>query len=239
MFFTDSGIAVPSVTREQMIEIDRLAIEETGPNLFQMMENAGRNLAEFCLDYLGKKWLSKNIFVLAGKGNNGGGSICAARHLINHGGKIKLILSDPNNLNETANYQRRVYSNSGGEFSNFEKTLKVEPDLIIDALIGYNLKDEPTGNIKEMIDWANSFNTKIISLDIPSGINSNNGETPGVFIKADITITLALPKAGLGKGNAGKVYLADIGIPKITFEKAGINYIQPFNNNYIVPLTIL
>lgn len=236
MFQTKSGIAVTSVTREQMIEIDRLALENTGPNLFQMMENAGRNLAEFCINYLGKDWQEKEIIVMAGKGNNGGGGICAARHLINHSGKVKLIIANSSNINPTVSYQKMIYNNAGGNILSFDSKLNEKPHLIIDALIGYNLKKEPVGQVKEIINWANSSRNKIISLDIPSGIDANTGLARGIFIEADATITLALPKVGLQKMKFGKIYLADIGIPKATFEMVGLSYTSPYNNKYVVQL---
>ena len=71
-YFTDTGIEVPAVTTEQMIEVDRVAIEDTGPNLLQMMENAGRNLAQQAIASLGETWRGAHIVVLAGNGGNGG-----------------------------------------------------------------------------------------------------------------------------------------------------------------------
>ena len=147
-----------------------------------------------------------------------------------------LILSDINKLNDTALYQKMIYTNAGGESIVFDKSKNFNPDLIIDALIGYNLKGATAGAIKEMITWANSFKVKIISLDIPSGLDANTGMPHGEYIKADSTITLALPKIGLQNGNSGNIYLADIGIPKITFEKIGIKYDSPFGKSYIVPV---
>jgi YjeF-related protein N-terminus len=82
-FGTDTGKEVPAVTAAQMREVDRIAIEETGPNLFQMMENAGSNLAAQALEALGVRWREALVVVLAGPGGNGGGGICAARHLAN------------------------------------------------------------------------------------------------------------------------------------------------------------
>ena len=70
---------MPSVTTEQMIEVDHVAMKETEPNLFKMMENAGRNLALQAIDCLGTGWQKANIIVLAGSGGNGGGGICAAK----------------------------------------------------------------------------------------------------------------------------------------------------------------
>src|SRR5260370_12249145 len=80
-FITDKGVAVPTVTAAQMREVDRIAVEETGPNLFQMMENAGRNLAELAIELAGVR---ARVLVLAGPRRNGGGGICAARPLPPH-----------------------------------------------------------------------------------------------------------------------------------------------------------
>jgi len=77
--FTASGMEVPAVTAEQMREVDRIAMQETGPNLFQMMENAGRNLAALSMELLGNGWQQASYLVLAGSGGNGGGGICAGR----------------------------------------------------------------------------------------------------------------------------------------------------------------
>jgi NAD(P)H-hydrate epimerase len=70
-FQTDDGIGVPAVTAEQMREIDRIAMEETGPNLYQMMENTGRNLGTVALDIIGEGARHSRIIVLAGTGGNG------------------------------------------------------------------------------------------------------------------------------------------------------------------------
>ncbi len=82
-WITDTGVKVPAVTEAQMREIDHIAVEETGPNLFQMMENAGRNLALAAIGMLGDAWQDARVLVMAGSGGNGGGGICAARHLAN------------------------------------------------------------------------------------------------------------------------------------------------------------
>lgn len=79
-FITDSGIVVPAISTAQMREVDRIAIEETGPNLFQMMENAGRNLALSAMEMLGNRGRDASVVVLAGTGENGGGGY--AQHVI-------------------------------------------------------------------------------------------------------------------------------------------------------------
>jgi NAD(P)H-hydrate repair Nnr-like enzyme with NAD(P)H-hydrate epimerase domain len=85
MFSSEHGQTVPAITADQVREVDRVAIEETGPNLYQMMENAGRLLPLAVIDVLGSEGASTPITVLAGTGGNGGGGICAARHLANRG----------------------------------------------------------------------------------------------------------------------------------------------------------
>src|SRR6516165_4151568 len=97
-FVTPNGVEVPAVDAVQMRDVDRIAVEETGPNLFQMMENAGRNLAQLAIDVLADRWQDAKILVLSGSGGNGGGGICAARHLANHNARVTLCLADPSKL---------------------------------------------------------------------------------------------------------------------------------------------
>lgn len=242
-FFTDDGLEVPSVTTEQMIEVDRVAIEETGPNLFQMMENAGRMLAMQVIECLGEDWQQGKIVVLAGGGGNGGGGICAARHLANHGANVRLCLSSPDHLKEVTAWQRHVFQSTDGEEIKLSALLTTdEPvDLIVDALIGYSLRDAPRGKALDLIKWANATNAPILSLDTPSGVDSTTGETPGDYIHAQWTMTLALPKTGLLPGKTGKLVLADIGIPKGTYawETLQLNYRAPFGGCDRIPLTVM
>ena len=236
-FYTEAGIEVPSVTKEQMREIDRIAIEETGPNLFQMMENAGRNLAILAIKLLGRDWQKVEIMVLAGNGGNGGG-ICAARHLANHDAKVKLCLSTAAKLADVAAFQRKIFDNTNGQEVGFEDLEKEQPGLIIDALIGYGLQNAPRGSSKELIEWSTNSGAPILSLDVPSGVNATTGESPGVFVKPNWTMTLALPKTGLKPGVVGELSLADIGIPVEVYKKMNLEYQSPFRNDYVIPLKV-
>lgn len=237
-FKTENGIEVPAVTTEQMIEIDRIAMEETGPNLFQMMENAGRNLAELTIETLGKKWKSQKIIVLAGTGGNGGGGICAARHLANHGADVKVCVTEPNKLKEVTAYQLHILKSTNAKIISIYELQNENPDLIIDAIIGYSLTGEPKGKSLELIKWASQQLGIKISLDVPSGVNSTTGEAAIHHIKPDITLTLALPKTGLRPEITGELYLADIGIPFKVYEKLSLNYQSPFGDNYFVKLLV-
>jgi NAD(P)H-hydrate epimerase len=78
---------------EQMREVDRLMIEDYHISLLQMMENAGRNLADLAQFLLDGMVFGKTILVLCGQGNNGGGGMVAARHLHNRGARVKVYLA--------------------------------------------------------------------------------------------------------------------------------------------------
>lgn len=236
-FKTSDGITIPAVTKEQMIEVDRIAVEETGPNLFQMMENAGRNLALAVMKYCKENSLGKRVLIFAGTGGNGGGGICAARHLLNHNFQPNVILSNVEKMQEVPAYQLDIYRKAGGKIISFEKAKNVNPGLIVDALIGYSLNSAPRGKVLEMIIYINKTNIPAISLDIPTGVLATTGENPGEFVKPLTTLTLALPKTGLLPGKCGKISLADIGIPAVVFERAGINYTSPFSKDYNIPIT--
>jgi len=219
IFLTDGGMAVPSVTVDQMREIDRVAIERQTPNLYQMMENAGRTLAGLVTTRLGRGWTDTPISVLAGPGGNGGGGTAAARHLANRGGHVTLIMSRRPQPDTILQQQLDVYTETGGRVS---ESLTDEPGLIIDALLGYGLDDVPHGAIGDMIAAINEADVPVVSLDVPSGVDADTGRAPGGAVVADTTLTLALPKAGLGAARSGEIWLADLGIPVGVFKRVGV-----------------
>ncbi len=237
-YLTDGGMEVPAVTAAGMREIDRIAVEETGPNLFQMMENAGRNLALQAIEFLGADWRERRILVLAGAGGNGGGGICAARHLANRGAAVTLLLAGPLPVGGAPAFQHHVYRNTSGREIAADALHRERPDLLIDALIGYGLTAAPRGMAADLITWANGSGAPILSLDVPSGVDATTGEAPGAAIRPAWTMTLALPKTGLRSENAGHLVLADIGIPIGAFRRAGLVGISPFGDRYRIPLAI-
>lgn len=235
-FFTTNGLEIPAVTAADMREIDRLAVEETGPNLFQMMENAGRNLALLAIELLGHEWQRAGFLILAGGGGNGGGGICAARHLANRDLNVRLCLSEPGHMSEVAQWQRRIFQFAGGSEITPAELPGQQPHIILDALIGYGLKSTPSTQVTQMIEWANNKGVPILSLDIPSGLDATTGGSPGAAIRPRWTVTLALPKTGLLPGVTGTLYLADIGIPRKTYERMKLDYHSPFEDHYCVRL---
>ncbi len=233
-FVADNGVEIPAVTADQMREVDRIAIEETGPNLFQMMENAGRSLASLSAQLLGQGCRDARVVVLAGPGGNGGGGICAGRHLANHGIDVTLCLSDPERLAPVPAYQRKVFVSTRGREVRLKQLRDSRPDLILDALIGYGLRGAPRGAGADLIRWANQTGAPILAFDVPSGIDATTGEAPGEVIAPRWTMTLALPKTGLFRDRSGELYLADIGIPEAVYRRLELPYRTPFDHRYQV-----
>lgn len=236
-FRTPAGLLVPAITTAQMREVDRVAVQEVGPNLFQMMENAGRNLASLCIELLGDGWDTAPIVVVAGTGGNGGGGICAARHLANHGGDVTVVVSDPPALGEVPASQLELYRATGGRLDEVRQLGASEAELVVDAVLGYSLGGVPHGVAAELIRWMSRHPAPVVSLDVPSGVDSTTGAAPGEFVHATTTMTLALPKTGLDADAVGRLWLADIGIPREVYRRVGIH--PPaglFTSGYRVPL---
>jgi NAD(P)H-hydrate epimerase len=208
-----------------MVEVDRLMIEEYGIMLIQMMENAGRNLAEMSWRKLNRKLSGRTIAVLCGAGNNGGGGMVAARHLHNRGAEVQVkFVGELARLGNTPAHQWRVIQ-AIGLAANADPDL-AQADLIVDALIGYGLTGDPRGLAAEWIERANTANRPILSLDTPSGLDTTTGLPGHPCIRASATLTLALPKIGLLAPSArplvGDLYLADIGVPPELYRRIGV-----------------
>lgn len=202
-----------------MEELDNLACKKYGVDLIDMMEEAGRYLAELVVSLK-----PENIVIFFGGGANAGGGLVAARHLLNHNVSIQIVSATEDINKETSYELDRLRMLGIPLVTNFTVNRKT---VIIDSLIGYGLKENPTGSIADFISKINESKkkgAKIVSLDIPSGINSTTGELYEPHVVADYTVTLSLPKAGLKKAKktVGKVYLANVGIPFEVYTELGI-----------------
>ena len=234
---------IPSITSEQMAEIDRIMIEEYGIELIQMMENAGRNLAELARKILSGKVLERRIAVLCGGGNNGGGGMVAARHLHNWGASVWVHLtSDAARLKEIPAHQWKILRRMNIVEANDPTEVPKQIDLILDAIIGYGLEGDPRGEAAKWITWANQQETPILALDTPSGLDTTTGKPGLPVIQASRTLTLGLPKSGLihpeAKPYVGKLYLADISIPTEVYQRVGIGIGSVFQKETIVELSL-
>lgn len=222
-FRTTTGLLIPAITTEQMREVDRVAINEVGPNLYQMMENAGRSLATLCAEALGDAWTQAPVVVLAGTGGNGGGGMCAARHLANRGGDVTVVVSDLSRLGGVPAEQLALYRAAGGRLADVSELARLEGAVVVDAVLGYSLRGAPVGVAADLIRWTSGQAAPVISLDIPSGVDATTGEAPGVHVGATTTMTLALPKTGLLSVAVGELWLADIGIPREVYRRVGVS----------------
>lgn len=235
-FVTEAGVRVPAITTDQMREVDRIATSETGPNLFQMMENAGRSLAEVAMWSLDSTSIHGPVVVLAGTGGNGGGGICAARHLANRGLDVIVVLTDQARMGEVPLAQLDVYRSTTGDLSDIAGLDDAVPSLIIDALIGYSIEGPPRGRALELIEWSLLKKAPVLSLDVPSGIDATSGRAAGASVKATRTLTLALPKTGLGL-ITGDLLLADLGIPLGVYARLGISVpTELFSSSFVVAI---
>ena len=231
--------SLPALTTAQMAEVDRLMIETYSILLIQMMENAGRDLAEQARRMLDGRLTDRRIVVLCGAGNNGGGGMVAARHLHNRGAVVRAkLVADPARLTDVPAHQWRIL-NVIGLAMETDPDL-AQPDLIIDALIGYGLSGNPRGVMAEWIERANASGRSILALDTPSGLDTTTGQPGSPCIRATATLTLALPKTGLFTPQArpyvGDLYLADIGVPPELYRQLGIEIESLFTDDFIIPI---
>lgn len=219
---------VPALTADQMREVDRVMVEELRIDLVQMMENAGRDLAALAL----ARFDPGSVTVLAGSGGNGGGGLVAARHLHNRGAEVRAVLVRPaGELGSVPAHQLDI-------LERMEIPIDAAPsrsDLIVDAMIGYSLRGDPSGRAAELIEWANRSAVPVLALDTPSGLDVTTGRAGRPCVEATATMTLALPKIGLvGAAEVGELYLADISVPTSVYEGMGIAAPQLFAKSQII-----
>ncbi len=208
--------SVPTVTADQMAEVDRLATGPYGIDLLQMMELAGRALARTVQTTMAP---GQRVTVAAGGGGNGGGAMVAARRLAGLGFYVEVVLDrELGRLTGAAAHQAAALEAIG-----VRPGTALPADAgsgIVDGLIGYGLTDAPTGRASEIIEWIENAGVRVVALDVPSGIDATSGEARGASVHADITVTLALPKSGLIDNNAtGRLFVADIAIPPVLWRQ--------------------
>lgn len=213
---------LPWLTKEQMVEVDRVMVEDLQIDLVRMMENAGRSLAHLARTrFLEGDPTARRVVVLAGTGGNGGGALVAARRLHGWGAVVRVFTTKPAGGFEGVPARQRNILERLGLLVGSPAELEAEPpaDLVLDGVIGYSLKGSPRGAAAQLIRWANEQPAPVLSLDVPSGLDATSGRIvePSLTIRAQATMTLALPKEGLRAAGAGthtgELYLADIGVP--------------------------
>jgi NAD(P)H-hydrate epimerase len=205
-----------AISADQMREVDRAMIEDVHIELPQMMENAGRNLADLAVGQFGPS----SVTVLAGPGGNGGGGLVAARHLANRGVDVAVALSHTvQEMTLVPAHQFDIVTRMGIPTGD-----PVPAALIIDALIGYSLQGDPRGRPAELIEWANNQAAPVLALDTPSGLDVTTGVPRAPCMRAAATMALALPKLGLYQAaEVGRLYFADISVPPLVYKRMGLS----------------
>nr|WP_245545354.1 NAD(P)H-hydrate epimerase [Halomicrobium katesii] len=222
-----------AVTADEMRAVDDAAVDDFGISLLQMMEHAGRTLAWHVRDCK-----PESVTVLAGAGGNGGGGLCAARHLANRDVAVSVVLDrPPADLAGAARTQYETLAAMGVPVKyGVAPVADRNPGLLVDALVGYGLDGPLHGTAGNLVEQTTGLDATVVSLDIPSGVDATTGNCPGPVIHPDRVVTLALPKTGLTSIDA-ECFLADIGLPEALYESLDIPYATPFGEAYWVALS--
>lgn len=210
-----------TITSFEMRAIETNA-EYFGISLIQLMENAGRNVAEeIASRYNSKK---TKVAIICGPGGNGGDGFVAARYLTCLGFKVKVFLatSSAKISHESTKKNYFFLKNLRNHIPIIEvkdSTLipDFETDVVVDALLGIGLTGKLRPPILQMVQKINSMKTYCVAVDVPTGINSDTGEVLGNAVKADLTVTFYKTKPGFinAKDYTGDVIVKNIGLPQI------------------------
>ena len=225
--------AMHSLSREQIRQMDRRAIEEFGIPGIVLMENAGRQVSDVVLDVINDELHliphDASIAVLCGGGNNGGDGYVIARHLANQQVKTTaLAVVDPKKLSGdaavhhgiTAKMDLVVPAWTDIDLAERNSTFLTKAHVIVDGLLGTGFEGQVRPHIAAAIEMANAARARgarIVAVDVPSRLDCESGDPAEVVISADLTVTFVAPKLGFGNLNAesclGEVIVAGIGAP--------------------------
>ncbi|MBC7555722.1 MAG: NAD(P)H-hydrate dehydratase [Chryseobacterium sp.] len=218
-------------TSKQILELEKKTLIEDKITSLELMERAAEKFAKTIIaDY--RK--SENIYIFCGNGNNGGDGFASARLLHYEFFNIKVFIDLKNQkYSESAEFNlNRIKKNSGIEIYDFSeiKNFKIQKkDIIVDALFGIGLNRKLSGKSEELIDILNEIDSVKVSVDIPSGLLSDE-ITPDNFtvFKADKTFSFQFWKKAFLYPETGKycgdIKILDIGISKSWIEKESIHY---------------
>ncbi len=209
-------------TPEATREIDKDASQKYGIASIILMENAGRGAAAVIEEKFPDS--TTPVCIVAGPGNNGGDGFVIARHLnIAHYTNVKVVCVAPREKyrgDALANLEILERSGHKPVFASTPRQVKKElagAQIVVDAIFGTGLNAPVEGFYAQVIQTINSVDASVVSVDIPSGISGRTGEVLGVAVRADITVTFAVPKVGLyvypGRKYAGEIRICHIGIP--------------------------
>jgi NAD(P)H-hydrate epimerase len=211
------------LTRAQVRDVDRRAINEYGLPGLVLMENAGRNAAALLVE-LG---IHGPVMICCGKGNNAGDGFVVARHLENAGVVVSILLAVPvDSLTGDAAMNFGVLQRAGTRIVEPPKqgipTLwpqeLAHADWIVDALLGTGTQGLLREPFVSAIDAINNSHRRVFAIDLPSGMDCDTGQPLGNCVRANHTATFVARKPGFDAPGAsaftGEVHVIDIGVPQ-------------------------
>tara|TARA_B100001113_G_scaffold353285_1_gene357019 strand:- start:2698 stop:4230 length:1533 start_codon:yes stop_codon:yes gene_type:complete len=208
------------LTSDQARFLDQVSIEEFGISSIDLMKNAGKRIASKAKEMINED-INPTILIFCGKGNNGGDGYAAAS-ILHKDGLVVMTHSSTTEkdiTNESLPFYRECVSL--GIPNSFGTDIKdlYRPNLIIDGLLGIGLKGTVRPSILPLLVWINESSSKVLSIDVPSGLNSDTGTFDPMSVKADATLTFGAPKVGmylrLGPEYCGDIIVGDIGFPSL------------------------
>ncbi|MCW4007072.1 MAG: NAD(P)H-hydrate dehydratase [Candidatus Bathyarchaeota archaeon] len=215
-----------AITSREMRTLE-INAEYFGISLLQLMENAGRNVAEEIAAHFP---CERKVVIFCGLGGNGGDGFVAARHLLALGFNVSVVLAgkgaDIRHEAALKNWfalQALRESIPIHEVTDSAALPKVDADIVVDALLGTGTKGKIKPPIAQMVEYINMLSAFKVAVDVPTGIDSDNGEVLGNAVKANLTVTFYKAKPGLhnAKKYVGELVVRDIGLPEALEKFAG------------------
>ncbi len=214
------------MSRDEVRAVDSWAINTIGVPGVVLMENAGRSCAELIKEKL-KDIAGPKVCIFCGTGNNGGDGYVIARHLLNSGFEVVVVIcGNREKVKGDAKINLDILERLGQPIEQLNlrdsdvpaqmKTFTAGADMIVDGLFGTGLSGQLKNEYQQLIEAINSSNCPILAVDIPSGLDCDSGQPLGVAIKADYTVTFVAVKKGFTSGSAakytGEIFVASIGV---------------------------
>ncbi len=203
-------------TPEQVRGFDRRAFQR-GASSAQLMQTAAGHLARGVLAAGGHGY-GLRVAILCGKGNNGGDGLAAGRRLLATGASpVACLVDGESTLSPDAAAQLRGYRQVGGRLAESVADALATADVAVDCLLGTGASGEPREPTASAISALNGAGiAAVVACDLPSGVDADSGQVPGVAVRADLTVTLGAHKRGLwlwpARGYCGRLTVGDLGV---------------------------